>query len=377
MVFLVLGSCFLTAETQPFVRLQGQLNPPGLSQGGKGNWTILAEIAPDIHLSDAASGFFSVHPRPDDYVTFGGPIYPKGIEKPYGSIYRGKVSVTIPISLHVSAPIGERTLTAEVRIQPCGEKNGICYSPETMRVSSKLVILAGIGQSLDLQAETGTDESMAGRLRLALERGSILAFFLVFLGGLLTSLTPCVYPMIPITLAVIGAQASGSRMKGFVLSLFYVLGIAVTFSGLGVAAAKSGSLFGTVAQHSVVQVVLALVFFLMGLSLLGVFVLQIPASLAGKIRGKKRTGYLGALLTGLLAGLVVSPCIGPVLVVILAWVAKTGNAFLGFSLLFSFALGLGVLFILIGTFSGVLKNLPKAGVWTEHIETVFGVLLVG
>lgn len=136
------------------------------------------------------------------------------------------------------------------------------------------------------------------------------------------------------------------------------------------------ALFGSFTQHSVVIILIASIFFFMGLSLLGAYVIQMPASLAAKFQGKKRRGFFGAFLTGLLAGLVASPCISPILVVILTWVAKSASTILGVGLLFTFALGLGVLFILIGTFSGILKNLPKSGGWMEMVERGFGILLV-
>jgi thiol:disulfide interchange protein DsbD len=151
--------------------------------------------------------------------------------------------------------------------------------------------------------------------------------------------------------------------------------VATTFSVLGVLAAQTGSLFGTYAQHPVIQILVAAIFFVMGLSMLGVFTLQVPPAIVGKLRGKRK-GFLGSYLTGLVAGLVVSPCVGPLLIVILTWVAKTGSVLLGFGLLFSFALGIGVLFVLLGTFSGILRNLPKSGGWTEFIEKGFGLLLI-
>jgi thiol:disulfide interchange protein DsbD len=156
-----------------------------------------------------------------------------------------------------------------------------------------------------------------------------------------------------------------------------VLGIAVTFSTLGVIAAKTRVLFGSFGQHPVIQVIIAGIFLAMGLSMLGAFSLQMPSSVSSKLQGRKGKGFTGAFLTGLVGGLIVSPCISPLLVVILTWVAQTGSAVLGFSLLFTFALGLGVLFILIGTFSGIIKSLPKSGGWMELIERGFGVILVG
>jgi thioredoxin:protein disulfide reductase len=129
-------------------------------------------------------------------------------------------------------------------------------------------------------------------------------------------------------------------------------------------------------SHPAVTVFIAALFLAMGLSMLGAFTMQMPPSVASKLRGKKKRGFLGAFLTGIVSGLIVSPCISPLLVVILAWVAKKGSLLLGFGLLFSFAWGLGVLFVLIGTFSGALKALPKTGLWMELIEKGFGILLV-
>jgi thiol:disulfide interchange protein DsbD len=363
----------LLAGLSSDIRIQCSMEPSELHPGQGGKWFVTIGMAEGVHISDAASGLFFIKPDPIEGIRFGAPIYPKGILQPYGTVYREEVIVAVPFFTEPSLKTGERILSAKVQIQPCGEKNGVCYPPEIRSISSRLPIVSWQTDVVAQPAKTG----IAQKVTDALNRGSFLAFLFVFFGGVLTSLTPCVYPMIPITLAVIGTQASGGKRKGFVLSLFYVLGISLTFSMLGVLAARTGSLFGSYSQHPAIQVFLSVVFFIMGLSMLGVFVLQMPASLAGRLRSRKRGGYAGALLTGLVAGVIVSPCISPLLVVILAWVAKSGNALLGFGLLFSFALGLGVLFILIGTFSGILKNLPKAGGWTEYIERLFGILLVG
>lgn len=367
------AASLLGAQEKDPVRLTAEVKPMNVRNGNWSELVILCEIVDGYHISDAKSGLFEILPDPTDGIDFRSIAYPEGEEDSFGSFYRGKVSVSVPFTVSKKVMEGRHSITARVKIQPCDEKSGVCYPPEIRTVAAEFIVLSASNEG---QANVEEEHGIAGRLSNALERGSVIAFLIVFLGGILTSLTPCVYPMIPITIAVIGAQATGSRMRGFVLSLVYVLGISFTFSGLGLIAAKTGGLFGAYARHPVVLILIASIFFMMGLSMLGVFVLQMPSALASKLRGRKRSGILGALLTGLLAGFIVSPCISPILVVILTWVAKSGSVMLGIGLLFSFALGLGLLFILIGTFSGVLKNLPKSGGWMEFVERGFGILLV-
>jgi thiol:disulfide interchange protein DsbD len=200
---------------------------------------------------------------------------------------------------------------------------------------------------------------------------------LAFGAGIATSFTPCVYPMIPITVGIIGARSAGRRSKGFTLSLLYVLGIAVTYSALGTSAALTGSLFGSVLQNRWVIIGVAGVFVVMAMSLFGAFEMQVPPAFAGRMNRVQGSGYPGAFLLGLIAGIVASPCIGPVLVAMLAYVAASGSALLGFGLFFTFALGLGMLFILLGTFTGVLTSLPKSGAWMVRIRIAFGIVFLG
>jgi len=371
-IVLIVGQAF--SQDQGPVRFSLDVQPSSIEKGQKGEAILVCEIAPEHHISAAESGLFQVTPRPLTGIQFDQPEYPEGEEEEYvGTVYRGRVEIPVPFVVGEDAAEGQQSLVLEVTIQACDENTGVCFAPETRNVEAVMAVLSGQGR---VSAADSPTEGIAGRLDRSLERGSWIAFFIVFLGGLITSFTPCVYPMIPITLAVIGAQATGGKLRGFVLSLFYVLGIAVTFSILGVIAAKTGGLFGSYAQHPVAVVLIAAIFLLMGLSMLGVFVLQMPSALASKLQGKRRSGFIGAWLTGLVAGLIVSPCISPLLVVILTFVARTGSIVMGVGLLFTFALGLGVLFIVIGTFSGVLKNLPRSGGWMELIERGFGTLLV-
>ncbi|MCX7829887.1 MAG: sulfite exporter TauE/SafE family protein, partial [Acidobacteria bacterium] len=207
-----------------------------------------------------------------------------------------------------------------------------------------------------------------------------LAIVVAFFFGFLSSLTPCVYPIIPITIAYIGSKSQGKgKLSGFLLSLFFVVGLAVVYSSFGVASSLLGVSFGSLTQKPIVGISIAIIFALLGFSMLGLFEIAMPSKFASKIEeGKKKgKGYLGAFLIGALSGLVASPCIGPLLLAILVIVASLGSAVLGFLYLFSFALGMGVLFIIIGTFSGILSSLPKSGSWMDFVKILFGALIFG
>ncbi len=187
--------------------------------------------------------------------------------------------------------------------------------------------------------------------------------------------------MLPITLGVIGAKNTKSTFQSFTLSSTYVLGIAITYSILGVIAAISGNLFGSMLQNPIIIFSIAIVFMLMGFSMLDLFYVQVPSSIQTKLfgisQGQKKGDYFGVMIMGLISGLVATPCVGPVVVTILTYVAQTKSIFLGFWLLFCFAIGMGLILIFFGTFSNRLIKMPKAGAWTETVKKVIGLLMFG
>jgi len=224
-----------------------------------------------------------------------------------------------------------------------------------------------------------TSAPAESQFTVALQKSLFSAFLLVFGVGFLTCFTPCIYPMIPITLAVLGARAHGqSHWKNFSLALVYVLGIAMTYSVLGVIAASTGSFFGAALGNIWVVSAIALMFFAMGLSMFGLFEVQAPGFIRNRLgAGRTNQGYTGAFATGLVAGIVASPCIGPVLVSILTFIAQTQSRALGFFMLFTFALGMGIPFIALGLSSSALTRLPKAGRWMEAVKIFFGLVMIG
>lgn len=207
----------------------------------------------------------------------------------------------------------------------------------------------------------------------AAARGTAQAFLFALTAGFLTSLTPCVYPMIPITISIFGARGASSRARAFLLATAYVAGIAVMFGGLGTTFALLGKAFGTFLANPWIVVPLALFFFAMAASMFGAFDLALPALLQERLSRVGGRGFAGAFLMGLVGGLIAAPCTGPPLAGILAYVATTRDALHGFLLLATYAAGIGVPFWAIAGFS---MQLPKSGPWMNAVKSIFGVALL-
>ncbi len=196
-----------------------------------------------------------------------------------------------------------------------------------------------------------------------------------FLGGIGVSLTPCVYPLIPITIGYIGIKAGGSKLKGFILSLVYVSGIAVTYSLLGLLASLTGQLFGRISSNPITYFLAGAVIIIFGLSMLDLFTISIPNIV--KLPANKKQGVIPVFFLGITSGLIVGPCLTPVLGMILAYLSAKKNILYGVSLLVSFAYGMGVILIICGTFSSILAGLPKSGKWMGYIKRTGAVILLG
>jgi cytochrome c-type biogenesis protein len=207
-----------------------------------------------------------------------------------------------------------------------------------------------------------------------IQSNPLLAIALVFLAGVGVSFTPCVYPVIPLTLGYIGARSAGSRWKGFSLSLIYVLGMALTYAVLGAFAAMTGRLFGQIGSSPWAYFFVGNMCLLLALSMLGV--IDAPQFSMSKSFKTHHKGYWGAFLVGIFSGIIVGPCTAPVLAAILVYVSSQRNVVYGFTLLFAFGYGVGFLMILLGTFTAMLSSLPKSGKWLEHVKKSFGWVLL-
>lgn len=204
--------------------------------------------------------------------------------------------------------------------------------------------------------------------------GNPFDYVIAFFGGILVSLTPCVYPLIPISAGYIAVRADGSKIKGLILSLIYVTGIAVTYSILGLLASLSGSLFGVISANPITHITVGLIIFLFGLSMLDW--IKLPQLNLGRSVNLKREGFFPVFLLGLSSGLIVSPCVTPLLGAILAYIATKKHIIYGTTLLITFAYGMGFILVIAGTFSTVLLNIPKAGRWMVYVKKTCGLILI-
>lgn len=206
-------------------------------------------------------------------------------------------------------------------------------------------------------------------------RGLLLTLVSVFVLGLALNLTPCVYPLIPITIAFFSSQSEGSRSRRVVLSISYVLGIAATYSALGVFSALTGQLFGAWLQLPGVLIFFAALMLVLAASMFGVFEIRVPHFISDRAGG--RSGVAGALMMGLLVGIVAAPCVGPFVISLIALVGQSGSVPLGFTLFFVLALGLGVPYLFLGIFSSGLDSIPRSGLWMDHVKRAMAFVLIG
>jgi cytochrome c-type biogenesis protein len=212
----------------------------------------------------------------------------------------------------------------------------------------------------------------------ALQHSPLAAIVTLFGAGLLTSLTPCVYPMIPITAGIIGGTAgtSPSRRRVVALTLTYVAGLALLYSVMGLVAGLSGQLFGTVASNPWVRLATGNLLLIFGLAMLDVIPVAVPQRLLTWAGGLQGGTYPAVFVLGATSGIVAAPCGAPAFAAVLTWVAGTGSPILGFAYLFVFSLGMTALLVAVGLFSGSLALLPKSGVWLTWIKKAGGVILI-
>lgn len=394
--FAAAALCLAAAGAAPnpksLLHAQATLAPAG---AGHGTLTVRAKIEPGWHVNS--------HKPSDDYliatevkldaadgVAFGTPSYPEGKLLKFAfsdsplSVYAEEFAVEVPVSWPASRPAP--VISGSVEFQSCNDTQCLAPASVTFRADAaapsvtaapNTAITGGavpLSEARRLQGSTaaaGASEDFGDLLK---RRGMAGVLLLLFGWGLALNLTPCVYPVIPLTVSFFGGQAHGQSRRTFVLAAAYVLGMATTYSSLGVAAALSGRLFGAALQSPWVLVGVAAVLVALALSMFGLYDIQMPTALMQKAGARR--GVAGAYAMGLLVGVVAAPCVGPVVLGLLAFVAATQDALLGFLFFFVLSLGLGLPFLFLAAFSGRIATLPRAGAWMEGVKKVFGWLLL-
>lgn len=202
--------------------------------------------------------------------------------------------------------------------------------------------------------------------------------FASFVAGILASFTPCIYPMIPITLGIITAQRSKSMLNNFFLSLSYGVGIATVYAMLGYVSVKTNLMFGQWLGHPVFIAAMIALFLYLAFAMFGFYEMYVPRFLQARSSSTYRGGSIAySFLFGILSGAAASPCLTPALALLLGFVAKQNSPLVGFAVLFAFAMGISMLLIVVGTFSSALSFLPRAGSWMIEVKKIFGFMLLG
>ena len=232
-------------------------------------------------------------------------------------------------------------------------------------------------QDIAFTMTTDVTDNNQGGIAGALSGGNLwLAFLLVFVGGIVTSLTPCVYPLIPITVSIFGAGESAGIFKSFLLSLVYVFGIVVTYSILGVAVASTGAVFGQVMSNPYVIGFISVILVALGLSMFGVFEIQLPSSVQNRLNTVGGAGFFGAFGMGTVAGVIAAPCTGPALAAVLAYIAKDSESFSRFLVDVYVCFWYGITVYLHRHVSRTLSALPRSGGWMYVLENIFGIAII-
>ena len=391
-IVLFLSLPVISGETSPF-KISANLLKERVTAGDTVPVIILFSIASNHHIYKDQIRIESGNPEQFSLESMELPAgkikFDTFLEKEV-ELYEGQIEIKSYIRVSKDVSAGSSSIRLEVHYQGCSDK--ICFTPKMEEFTIPVQVeqaswTAGIASGEEKPTHPVSKpvkEVEAGGFQKTIEsKGIFVSLILIFLAGVGLSFTPCVYPMIPITVAVIGGQTSGEQttarkpLKAFFLSLIYVLGISIVYSALGVTAASTGALFGTALQSPWVIGFVVAVFVGLAMSMFGVYYLRVPSFISDRMGTGTRKGIIGVFVMGLVSGIVASPCIGPALASLLVYIASTGNKFLGFWMLFVFAWGIGVLLIVLGTFSGAIKAIPKSGAWMEIVERIFGILLLG
>jgi thiol:disulfide interchange protein DsbD len=345
---------------------------------------VKIEIADHIHLTKNALKFSL---EPSDKAALGSYTLPPCEKDEFGDeVYAKQFEVTIPFVLKDPRT---KEMTFILEYQGCSDR-GVCYPPVTRRypfslqtsilpvASTRLDSTSSIRHPASSRGELSEEESIASTLKTK-SFGIVLFTFFGF--GLLLALTPCLFPMIPILSSIIVAQGEGMTAKrGFVLSLIYVLSMALTYTIAGVLAGLFGANIQAALQNPWVISVFAFLFVALAFSMFGFYKLQLPTAIQGKLsrtsdKAGKKGGFAGVAVMGFFSALIVGPCVAPPLAGALIYIGQTGDALLGGAALFVMSLGMGLPLLLVGTGAG--RFMPKPGVWMMAVSKVFGVVMLG
>ena len=380
--------------------------PVSIAAGGRATVVVKLSIEPGWHVN--------ANPPALDYniptkVTLEGAagLSPGSVRYPAGKQvkldFEDSTLLVYDVAAEVSVQLGAApdaksgTLHGRVEYQACNDQ--VCLAPTSVPFTVAVNVTPAARGTTTAPPETaatavadsstanrssfsdapppGTSRSanVKNRLESALERGGLGWLAALFVGGLLLNLTPCVFPMLGVTVSIFGARRKEPVPKVVTTAVLYVLGICVTYTALGVVAAMTGGLFGSALQSVWVNVVLGGLMLVLSLGMFGVYEMQPPLWLMDRLGGAQATGMAGAFLSGLGVGIIAAPCVGPFVVAVLALIAQRGDVGFGLRTMFTLSLGLGFPYLFLATFSNLLQALPRSGDWMVWVKHALGTLL--
>lgn len=294
-------------------------------------------------------------------------------------IFSGEILVSAEIAFRSDSPSGAHAIRGRLSYQAC--TLNACRPPEDIPVSLSFTIVSGetptqeINKDLFLSINNQKDEIKKGINGFLSGRGLLWTLALIFMGGLALNLSPCIYPMIPITVSYFGGKSG--RMKGaaMVHGILYLIGLSVTNSIMGMASALSGNMLGSMLQHPAALIVIGLIMMILGFSFFDLWEVRVPPAL-NKIASKNLGGYFGTFFMGLTIGIIAAPCIGPFILGLLAYVGQKGDPLFGFLCFFILSMGMGLPICILALFSGAMKRLPLSGDWMLWIRRLMGWVLI-
>jgi thioredoxin:protein disulfide reductase len=366
---------FSGADSAPKATITGALHQ---RTGDSVQGTITATIADGWHVnSNTPTEEFSIPTvlelDPATAELIGEVGYPPHAMKAFGFTGGKELAVydgTFPIAFRAKLKPGATKIGAILRYQACSDS--VCLPPKRATVDIDINQLTGaVVQTRPFTPLSAAPKDALPKDKLSqtfASRGLPLTLALLFIGGLALNLTPCVFPLIPITLGFFGMQSDGRRSRRFALSAMYVLGIVITYSTLGVLAALGGKLFGAWLQQPAVLIGFAVLMLILATSMFGAFDIQPPRWIANRSQG--RAGLAGALTMGLVIGIVAAPCVGPVVISLITLVAQLGDPVLGGVMFATLAFGLGFPYLVL------LNALPKPGEWMVTVKKGLGFVLI-
>lgn len=370
------------------VKLRLELDRDVLQRGGEAGIEVFAEIQPGWHINAHKPNESYLIPTVVELkvppgVTSEPLNYPPPDARSFAFapgkkllVYEGKVGITGALGVPDDFEADSFRVGAEIEYQACNDTT--CLPPASATADLVVQVRTDAVAPPDVvpprpkvAASSGIDVGA-----WMTERGLLLTLLFMVVLGLGLNLTPCVYPLISVTIAYFGTQTHQRTARMAWLAAVYVLGITLSFSVVGVAAALSGGIFGAALQKPLVLVGIATVLVVLALSSFGLYQLRPPAWLLQRVSGATQ-GAVGALFMGVTMGIVAAPCVGPVVIGLLVFVGSQQNALLGFELFFALGLGMGLPYIALAMAAGSIRNLPRSGEWLVWVEHLFGFLLLG